>query len=64
MFRLFFAAPGSYQSKEWSDCYAEQATITSKGQITVFREIRRLVGARSGDKFLFESDGNGYAFGR
>jgi antitoxin PrlF len=37
----------------------KQATITSKGQITVPREIRRVLGVRSGDKLLFESDGNG-----
>ena len=37
----------------------KQATITSKGQITVPREIRRVLGVRSGDKLLFESDGKG-----
>jgi AbrB family looped-hinge helix DNA binding protein len=37
----------------------KQATITSKGQITVPREIRRVRGVRSGDKLLFESDGKG-----
>jgi len=37
----------------------KQARITSKGQITVPREIRRLLGVRSGDKLLFESDGTG-----
>lgn len=37
----------------------KQATITSKGQITVPREVRRALGVRSGDKLLFESDGNG-----
>lgn len=37
----------------------KQATITSKGQITVPREIRRALGVRSGDKLLFESDGKG-----
>ena len=36
----------------------KQATITSKGQITVPREIRRVLGVRSGDKLLFESDGD------
>jgi antitoxin PrlF len=35
----------------------KQATITSKGQITVPREVRRLLGVRSGDKLVFESDG-------
>ena len=37
----------------------KQATITSKGQITVPREIRRILGVRSGDKLLFESDAKG-----
>jgi len=35
----------------------KQATITSKGQITVPREVRRILGVRTGDKLLFESDG-------
>ena len=37
----------------------KQATITSKGQITVPREIRRVLGVGSGDKLLFESDAKG-----
>lgn len=37
----------------------KRATITSKGQVTVPREVRRLLGVRSGDKLLFESDGKG-----
>jgi len=37
----------------------KQATITSKGQITVPREVRRMLGVRSGDQLLFESDGKG-----
>jgi len=37
----------------------KRATITSKGQITVPREIRRMLGVRSGDKLLFESDSKG-----
>ena len=37
----------------------KQATITSKEQITVPREIRRILGVRRGDKLLFESDGEG-----
>jgi AbrB family looped-hinge helix DNA binding protein len=37
----------------------KKATITSKGQITVPREVRRLLGVRIGDKLLFESDGKG-----
>jgi antitoxin PrlF len=35
----------------------KRATITSKGQITVPREVRRMLGVRGGDKLLFESDG-------
>jgi AbrB family looped-hinge helix DNA binding protein len=37
----------------------KRATITSKGQITVPREVRRMLGVRSGDKLLFASDGKG-----
>ncbi len=36
-----------------------QAKVTSKGQITVPHEIRRLLGARAGDHLLFESDERG-----
>lgn len=36
-----------------------QAKITSKGQITLPLEIRRLLGVQAGDKVLFESDRNG-----
>jgi len=36
-----------------------QAKITSKGQITVPREIRRRLGVRAGDHLLFEEDRNG-----
>jgi antitoxin PrlF len=35
------------------------ARITSKGQITVPREIRRALGIGPGDKLLFEKDGVG-----
>ena len=35
----------------------KQAKLTSKGQITVPREVRRLLGVRAGDRLLFESDG-------
>ena len=34
----------------------KQAKITSKGQITVPHEIRRVLGVRSGDRLIFESD--------
>jgi AbrB family looped-hinge helix DNA binding protein len=37
----------------------KQARITSKGQITVPREVRRFLGVRAGDRLLFESDGKG-----
>jgi AbrB family looped-hinge helix DNA binding protein len=37
----------------------KQAKITSKGQVTVPREVRRLLGVRTGDRLLFESDGKG-----
>ena len=33
--------------------------ITSRGRITVPREIRRLWGLRTGDRLRFEIDGNG-----
>lgn len=35
----------------------KQARITSKGQITVPRDIRRALGVRPGDRLLFEQDG-------
>lgn len=35
----------------------KQARITSKGQITVPREVRRLLGVGVGDRLLFEADG-------
>jgi antitoxin PrlF len=35
----------------------KQAKITSKGQITVPREVRRALGVRAGDRLIFESDG-------
>jgi antitoxin PrlF len=36
----------------------KQARITSKGQITVPHEIRRVLGVRPGDKLLFENTGS------
>lgn len=36
-----------------------QARITSKGQITVPRDIRRALGVAAGDSLLFESDSSG-----
>jgi AbrB family looped-hinge helix DNA binding protein len=35
----------------------KQARITSKGQITIPHEIRRLLGVKPGDGLVFESDG-------
>jgi antitoxin PrlF len=37
----------------------KQAKITSKGQITIPREIRRAMGVQAGDRVLFESDKEG-----
>jgi len=37
----------------------KQARITSKGQITIPREVRRLLGVRAGDRLVFEGDGKG-----
>ena len=36
-----------------------QAKVTTKGQITVPHEIRRLLGVQAGDSLLFETDRNG-----
>jgi antitoxin PrlF len=33
-----------------------QAKITSKGQITVPLEVRRILGVHAGDKLIFEND--------
>jgi len=35
----------------------KQATMTSKGQVTVPFEIRRILGVRAGDKVEFETNG-------
>jgi len=35
----------------------KEARITSKGQITVPIEVRRVLGVKSGDRLVFESDG-------
>ena len=36
-----------------------QAKITSKGQITLPLEVRRMLGVRPGDRVLFETDKGG-----
>lgn len=35
----------------------KEATLTSKGQITIPHEIRQLLGVKTGDKLVFENDG-------
>jgi AbrB family looped-hinge helix DNA binding protein len=35
-----------------------EARVTSKGQITVPRDIRRALGVRPGDSLLFEKEGS------
>jgi len=37
----------------------KESKITSKGQITVPIEVRRILGVRPGDRLRFESDTNG-----
>jgi len=37
---------------------SEQAKITSKGQITVPREIRNILGVKTGDSLVFEQNGD------
>jgi AbrB family looped-hinge helix DNA binding protein len=37
----------------------KQAKLTSKGQITVPREVRQVLGVEAGDKLVFESDEKG-----
>jgi antitoxin PrlF len=37
----------------------KHAKLTSKGQVTVPKEIRRRLGVRTGDRLLFEEDGDG-----
>ncbi len=37
----------------------KHARITTKGQITLPRDIRRLLGVQSGDSVVFQADENG-----
>jgi antitoxin PrlF len=37
----------------------KQAKVTSKGQITIPREVRRRIGVRAGDRVEFEDNGDG-----
>ena len=37
----------------------KHSKITSKGQVTVPIEVRRLLGVREGDRLIFESDATG-----
>jgi len=37
----------------------KQAKITSKGQVTVPLEVRRILGVRAGDRLIFEDDETG-----
>ena len=37
----------------------ETAKITSKGQITIPRNVRRVLGVRAGDRLLFEENESG-----
>ena len=36
----------------------KQARITSKGQVTIPRDVRRALGVRTGDRLIFESVGD------
>jgi AbrB family looped-hinge helix DNA binding protein len=40
-------------------CDAKAIEITSKGQITVPIEVRRLLGVKAGDRLFFETDAKG-----
>ena len=50
---------GSTDMKREAKGMKRQAKLTSKGQITVPRDIRRRLGVRAGDKLEFEDKGNG-----
>ena len=38
----------------------KQARLTSKGQITIPRDVRRALGVRAGDKLQFKQEGNAF----
>ena len=39
--------------------HPKRATITTKGQVTIPREVRQILGVESGDKLIFENDATG-----
>ena len=43
--------------RKWGTAMKRRAKLTSKGQITVPRDIRRRLGVRAGDKLEFEDKG-------
>jgi antitoxin PrlF len=45
--------------RNWEGGMRKMAKVTSKGQITIPREIRRRLGVRTGDRVLFEESEGG-----
>lgn len=41
------------------DALLDMAKVTSKGQVTIPKDIRELLGVRTGDKILFTANGDG-----
>jgi AbrB family looped-hinge helix DNA binding protein len=46
-----------YGKEQGDEKMREQAKITSKGQITVPRQVRHALGVKPGDSLVFEQDG-------